>query len=190
MDECPNRNDQKNFNFKKIKTNTRRSGETPQKTQTQYLKKSKSFTKTHSETSNEQPNDAAKTNTESKKTPQTISFKPTISPQDHRYLSIIITSRKLEMSFIVKINTALKILFNIFKMRMIKTKIAHLNCHSFSTMIPRSWTKTYFVIIDGKKTCIIFNKNVKTYNSSTTELIKHLAKHNIDGSTEINEIFI
>ncbi|CAF1070595.1 unnamed protein product [Brachionus calyciflorus] len=55
-------------------------------------------------------------------------------------------------------------------------------------MIPRSWTKTYFVLIDGKKTCKICNENVKTYNSSTTELIKHLAIHNIDDSTEINEI--
>lgn len=52
----------------------------------------------------------------------------------------------------------------------------------------RSWTKDYFYKVDEKSVCRICNEQVKTYNSSSTELIKHLSTHNIDENTDSTQL--
>lgn len=47
----------------------------------------------------------------------------------------------------------------------------------------RSWCWSYFLTSSGLPVCKICSEQVKTYNSSTTELIKHLEKHKIYENT-------
>ena len=50
----------------------------------------------------------------------------------------------------------------------------------------RSWTWHYFIQSENMPICQICSVRVKIYHSSTTELIKHLATHNIDENTQIS----
>lgn len=50
----------------------------------------------------------------------------------------------------------------------------------------RSWCWQYFLNSSGLPICKLCSEQVKTYNSSTTELIKHLEKHKIDENSKQN----
>ncbi|CAF0910790.1 unnamed protein product [Brachionus calyciflorus] len=105
---------------KKLKYKKEEAKETPQQTQTQHQNNHKALPKpTQNPETNNQMTYAAKTQTESK-TPQNIPLKSTTKTQDDSKdlnqiigniianLSIIITSGKLDMSNLVKINTVIE----------------------------------------------------------------------------------